>query len=110
MTDRVVEPSRTSDTPSACSGCARLDRRGFLGSASMMTLGALLASCGDGVFDGPETRLNIIQDPIRVDPREHPELQSVGGRLIVSPPGNAPMQIEVIGTRQYRVLSLVCPH
>jgi nitrite reductase/ring-hydroxylating ferredoxin subunit len=59
---------------------------------------------------GRKARLNIIQDPIRVDPREHPELQSVGGRLIVNPPGNAPMLIEVIGTRQYRVLSLVCPH
>ena len=110
MTDQIVEPPRPTDAPSACSGCAHLDRRGFLGSASMMTLGALLASCGDGVFDGPEALLTIVQDPIRVDPREHPELQSVGGRLVVTPPGNAPMLIETIGTRQYRVLSLVCPH
>ena len=76
----------------------------------MLSLGALLASCGDGVFDGPEATLTILQNPISIDPRLYPELQVVGGQLVVSPAGSAPMLIETIGTRQYRVLSLVCPH
>ncbi|MEQ1693996.1 MAG: Rieske (2Fe-2S) protein, partial [Gemmatimonas sp.] len=94
----------------ACANCAHVDRRGFLSTASMLSIGALLAACGDGVFDGPESRLGLVSSPIRIDPRLYPELAQLGGRAVVTPAGRAPMLIEATGTQQYRAFSLVCPH
>lgn len=76
----------------------------------MISLGALLAACGDGVIDGPLALLEAVTTPVRVDPALYPALQQVGGRAIVTPAGRAPMVIETIGARQYRAFSLVCPH
>ncbi|MBL0171477.1 MAG: Rieske 2Fe-2S domain-containing protein [Gemmatimonadaceae bacterium] len=106
-TDR---PEPDNAAQHACAQCARLDRRGFLGTASMVSIGALLAACGDGVFDGPESRLELVRDPIRIDPRLYPDLQTVGGRAVITAPGRAPMVVETTAVRQYRAFSLVCPH
>lgn len=76
----------------------------------MISIGALLAACGDGVFDGPESRPGVPLTPIRIDPRAYPELQQIGGRAIISPPGGASLVVETTGVRQYRAFSLVCPH
>ena len=108
--EQVIAPDLAPDLAPACTACSRVDRREFLGTASMISLGALLTACGDGVFDGPESRLEVVRDPIRIDPRLYPELQQVGGRAIITPAGRAPMLIETTGVGQYRALSLVCPH
>lgn len=94
----------------ACANCTRLDRREFLNTASILSLGALLAACGDGVIDGPLALLEAVSTPVRVDPALYPALQQLGGRAIVTPAGRAPMLVETIGTKQYRAFSLVCPH
>ncbi len=110
MTDSASERPPLRDRSSACHRCATVDRRGFLSAASMISIGALLAACGDGVFDGPESWLDVLRDPIRIDPRLYPELQQVGGRVIITPPDRAPMLVETTGVREYRAFSLVCPH
>jgi hypothetical protein len=69
MPDRSVSDRDVPVAGGACSGCAKLDRRGFLNTASVLSLGALLAACGDGVISGPETLLGVLRDPIRIDPR-----------------------------------------
>lgn len=95
---------------SACAGCARIDRRAFLNTASVLSLGAILAACGDGVISGPETFLDSLRDPIRIDPRLYTELQQVGGRVVITPEGLAPLVVENAGSGTYRAFSLVCPH
>ncbi len=108
--DFLAPDARATDAPDACAGCARLDRRGFLNTASVLSLGALLAACGDGVISGPETFLDIVRDPVRVDPRLYPELQQVGGRVVITPAGRAPMVVENAGAGRFRAFSMVCPH
>ncbi len=76
----------------------------------MLSLGALLAACGDGVFDGPEELLDALGSPVRINPQAYPALQQVGGRAVVVGAGGAPVLVETIGVRQYRAVSLVCPH
>jgi Rieske Fe-S protein len=93
-----------------CSACQRLDRRQFLGAASLLSVSALLAACGDGVYDGPESRLDVLRDPVRIDPRQYPALAGIGGRVVITPAGRAPVVIETVGVRAYRALSLACPH
>lgn len=94
MNDRSESDGRTPTSDSPCAGCASLDRRGFLNTASVLSLGALLAACGDGVISGPEAFLDILREPLRVDPRLYPELQQVGGRVVITPAGLAPMVVE----------------
>ncbi len=111
MSDHTVaEVSSTNHAPSSCAGCARLDRRAFLNTASVLSLGAFLAACGDGVISAPEAVLNVLREPMRIDPRLYPELQQVGGRVVITPDGLAPLVLENAGAGQYRAFSLVCPH
>ena len=114
MTDRPAQsptdPAAHSPAPHACGDCAHVDRRGFLSAASVLSLGALMAACGDGVLSGPEAFLDIVRDPIRIDPRLYPALQTVGGRVTITPAGRAPMVIENAGAQRYRAFSLICPH
>ena len=98
------------DAPPGCSGCARVDRRAFLNTATMLSVGALLAACGDGVFDGPTSIADILRDPIRIDPALYPSLAQIGGRAIIAPVDRAPMVVQTIGIKQYRAFSLQCPH
>lgn len=99
----------TTGDGAACAGCERLDRRAFLSTASMLSIGALLAACGDGDVSGPGTVLQVT-DPLRIDFSAFPALSQVGGRVVITPSGRAPMLVERIATRQYRAFSLVCPH
>ncbi len=113
MTDHLVQPQTALETHVArpvCGGCAHLDRRGFLNTASVLSLGALMAACGDGVLSGPEAFLDIVLDPIRIDPRLYPALQTVGGRVTITPAGRAPMVVENAGAQRFRAFSLICPH
>lgn len=97
--------------PAACAGCARPDRRQFLASASVLSLGALAtAACGDGVFSGPEVIPPFPSTAFTIDPRTVTALQQVGGRTVVQSGTGAPVLVERLGAAQYRALSLVCPH
>ena len=104
--DAVVQPS----APSACQGCAKLDRREFLSAASMLSLGALLAACGDGTIGGPIDIPGIALTPLRVDPRLLPSLAGIGGRAVVMPVDGAPVVVERMSTTQFRAFLLACPH
>ncbi|MFO0093525.1 MAG: hypothetical protein ACK54K_04390, partial [Gemmatimonadaceae bacterium] len=74
-----------SSDPSPCATCARLDRRQFLTSASLLSLGAMVtASCGDGVLSGPESSPGFPEETLRLDPRQITALQQVGGRTVVT--------------------------
>ncbi len=75
----------------------------------MLSIGALLAACGDGVISGPGEILTVV-DPVRLDFSAYPALAQIGGRVIVTPEGHAPMLVERLASRQYRAFSLVCPH
>jgi Rieske Fe-S protein len=108
-------PTGSSPVPtssaSSCAGCARLDRRGFLQSASLLSLGALVtAACGDGVISGPSLFPLVPDTPVRFDPRQVTALQTVGGRVVVTNGFSSPVLVERISASQYRALSLVCPH
>ncbi|WP_396215699.1 Rieske 2Fe-2S domain-containing protein [Gemmatimonas sp.] len=95
----------------SCAGCSRPDRRQFLASASVLSLGALAtAACGDGVFSGPETIPAFPAATFSFDPRAVAALQQVGGRTVVQNGTTAPVLVERLGTSQYRALSLACPH
>lgn len=107
MTSR---PPIVSDSPPACVNCEGVNRRHFLNTASVLSLGAILAACGDGVFDGPEMFLDTVREPIRVRLQDYPTLQLVGGRAVITPPGRSPMLVEVTGLQKYRAFSLTCPH
>jgi len=96
--------------PSSCSGCNRVDRRGFLASASVLSLGVLISGCGDGIISAPEQVLGAIPAPFRFDPAAVPELASVGGRTVVVSGAQSPVLVERVGTAQFRALSMVCPH
>jgi Rieske Fe-S protein len=95
----------------SCAGCARVDRRQFLASASVLSLGALAtAACGDGVFSGPDVVPAFPSTPFTIDPRTVTALQQVGGRTVVQNGTTAPVLVERVGASQYRALSLACPH
>ncbi len=100
----------TTGSPAACTGCAKLDRRQFLASASALSLGALATACGDGVIGGPETIPAFPETPFLVDPKQVAALQTVGGRTVVQVGLSAPVLLERTGAAQYRALSLACPH
>lgn len=102
--------SASSSAPSSCDGCRGVDRRQFLASASVLTLGALVSGCGDGVISGPEQVLDAIPAPFRLDPATVPELAQIGGRTVVVSGTSAPVMVERVGSAQFRALSLVCPH
>jgi nitrite reductase/ring-hydroxylating ferredoxin subunit len=99
-----------NDAPAACAGCAKLDRRQFLASASALSLGALVTGCGDGIIGGPEAIPAFPETPFLVDPRQITALQTVGGRSVVQVGLSAPVLVERTGQAQYRALSLACPH
>jgi len=101
---------RPADAAAACTGCARLDRRQFLASASALSLGALVTACGDGVIGGPETIPPFPDTPFTVDPRQVTALQTVGGRTVVQQGLTAPVLVERTSSAQYRAWSLACPH
>ncbi len=103
----LSEPSSES---SSCGGCHRVDRRGFLASASVLSLGVLISGCGDGIISAPDQVLDAIPAPFRFDPATIPELASIGGRTVVVSGTSAPVMVERVGTAQFRALSLVCPH
>ena len=99
-----------SSEPSPCGGCHRLDRRQFLASASVLSLGALVSGCGDGIIGAPELVLDAVPAPFRLDPAAIPELAQIGGRTVVASGTSAPVLVERVGSAQFRALSLVCPH
>lgn len=100
--------SREADSP--CGGCARVDRRRFISAASLLSVGALMTACGDGIFDGPGAFRDAVETPIRIDPRDFPSLQTIGGRATITSSEHAPLVLEWLGARNYRAFSLVCPH
>jgi Rieske Fe-S protein len=100
----------SSSEPSPCGGCHRLDRRQFLASASVLSLGVLVSGCGDGLISAPEQVLDAIPVPFRLDPATVPELAQIGGRSVVVSGTSAPVLVERVGSAQFRALSLVCPH
>jgi len=102
--------SDSSSEPSPCGGCHRLDRRQFLASASVLSLGALVSGCGDGIISAPEQVLDTVPAPFRFDPATVPELAPIGGRTVVVSGTSAPVLVERVGSAQFRALSLVCPH
>ncbi len=107
----TLDPSsELSSATSSCGGCPRVDRRQFLSSASVLSLGVLMAGCGDGLISGPELVLDAIPAPFRLDPATVPELAQIGGRTVVVSGTSAPVLVERVGSVQYRALSLVCPH
>lgn len=109
--DRASLLLDTSDSPvGGCAGCGRVDRRQFLASASVLSLGALVTACGDGVIGGPETIPPFPDEPFIVDPRQVTALQTVGGRTVVQRGLSAPVLVERRATAQYRAWSLSCPH
>ncbi len=106
-----MSPDTPARTSSPCDSCARVDRRQFLTSASVLSLGALAtAACGDGVFSGPETIPAFPATPFSFDPRTVSALQTVGGRTVVQQGTLSPVLVERTGPSQYRALALACPH
>lgn len=99
----------TAGSSADCAGCARLDRRQFLASASALSLGVLATACGDGVIGGPETIPPFPDTPFTVDPRQLTALQTVGGRSVVQQGVTAPVLLER-SAGGYRAWSLACPH
>lgn len=109
--DQTSEPSPDLTVgPPSCDSCSLIDRRGFLATASVLSMGALLSGCGDGVISAPELVRDAIPAPFRLDPATVPELAPVGGRTIVVSGTSAPVLVERVGNGQFRALSLVCPH
>ena len=100
--------------PAACSACSRsaqgVDRRQFLTSASLLSVGGLLAACGDGVLSGPDAFPDFPATAVPLDPRTIPALQQDGGRVVVSQGLASPVLVERINATTYRGISLVCPH
>lgn len=106
-----VDPfSERPSASSSCGGCHRVDRRQFLASASVLSLGVLVSACGDAVISGPEQLLDAIPAPFRFDPATVPELAAVGGRTVVVSGASAPVMVERVGNAHFRAISLVCPH
>lgn len=93
-----------------CTGCADFDRRGFLTTASLVSLGLLVAACGDGTIGGPTDTPGIALTPLRVDPKLVPALADVGGRAVVLPVDGAPIVVERLTMSKYRAFLLACPH
>ncbi len=93
--------------PASCAGCSR---RQFLASASVLSLGALAAACGDGTIGEPEHRLEFPNTTFTINPDTIPGLQQVGGRVVITSGSESPVFIERVASKQFRALSLVCPH
>jgi Rieske Fe-S protein len=102
-------PLPTPDA-SPCASCERLDRRHFLSAASVLSLGAFVSACGDGVIGGPESVPAFPDALFTVDPRQVTALQSVGGRTVVQQGAAAPVLVERVSAGQFRAWSLACPH
>lgn len=105
----VILP-QNAETASPCSTCRGVGRRQFLGNLSVLSMGALLSACGDGIFDGPESFLDLVAEPIRIQPSNYPELALISGRVIIKPDGRSPMIVERTGAQSFRAFSLTCPH
>lgn len=104
-------PCRSCTTAGPSGAPSGVDRRGFLASASVLSLGALMtAACGDGVIAGPAFIPEFPADPFAFDPRSVPALQQIGGRVVVTSGVTSPILLERMSATQYRGLSLVCPH
>ncbi|BAH38507.1 MAG TPA: Rieske (2Fe-2S) protein [Gemmatimonas aurantiaca] len=104
-------PSESTSCVSCAASAAGFDRRQFLASASVLSLGALVTTaCGDGVISGPSVIPPFPSTPFTFDPRPVTALQQVGGRVVVSSGPSSPILVERLSTTQYRALSLVCPH
>jgi len=100
-----------SPDSSSCAGCARPDRRQFLTSASLLSVGALAASaCGDGVIGAPAAVPSLPATPFRVDLQSIPALQQIGGRAVITVGSDAPVLVERLGATEFRAFGLVCPH
>ncbi len=106
----TVEPENAPASRGSCVDCARFDRRGFLSTASLVSLGMLVAACGDGTIGGPRDIPGIALTPLRVDPKLLPALTEIGGRAVVMPIDGAPMVVERLSTSKYRAFLLACPH
>jgi Rieske Fe-S protein len=76
----------------------------------VLSLGALATACGDGVISEPATRAAFPSTPFTINPDQVAGLQQVGGRVVVSSGVESPVLVERLATRQYRALSLICPH
>ncbi len=76
----------------------------------MLSLGALVSGCGDGIISAPVQVLDVVPAPFRLDPATVPELAPIGGRTVVVSGTSAPVLVERVGSAQFRALSLVCPH
>lgn len=112
MTPNSNSPANAADgtVSPGCDGCISHERRRFLASASVLSLGVLAAACGDGVIGGPEKILTYPTEPFQFDPRNDAALQTVGGQTVVRREGFAPIWIKRTGASTYKGLSLVCPH
>ena len=108
--ERGADARHGPTAPSSCTGCMQLDRRGFLSAASLVSLGALMAACGDGTIGGPTEVPGIALTPLRVDPRLLPSLSGIGGRAVITPIDGAPMVVERLSASQFRAFLLACPH
>lgn len=103
----------TSDSSSSdhdTGGCAGCSRRQFLASASVLSLSALAVACGDGVISEPDHRLEFPNTTFTINPDATPGLEQVGGRVVITKGSESPVLIERLGSRQFRALSLICPH
>jgi Rieske Fe-S protein len=98
------------DSLPASSDCAACSRRRFLASASVLSIGALASACGDGIISEPDVRPEFPSTPFTLNPDTVAGLQQVGGRVVVTSGVESPVLVERIASRQFRALSLICPH
>jgi Rieske Fe-S protein len=102
--------SLMNSQPGSDGQCAGCSRRSFLASASVLSIGALATACGDGIISEPDLRPEFPSTPFTINPNQVAGLQQVGGRVVVTSGVESPVLVERLGGRQFRALSLICPH
>jgi Rieske Fe-S protein len=106
----MLPPTESPASDLSGEGCAGCSRRQFLASASVLSLSALAVACGDGVISEPAVRPEFPNSTFTLNPDTTPGLQQVGGRAVITSGSESPVLIERVGAKQYRALSLICPH
>lgn len=93
-----------------CAEC--LNRRDFLGAATVSAVAALLAACGDGQIGGPLApggNSPTGGGPLTIRLADYSALANDGGIARINGT-TSPIAVVRLSSTNYRALSLVCPH
>ncbi len=109
--------SEMSQENDMCDGCASTSRREFIARATLASVVALLAACGDGqIGAGLPTDVNpgggttTTSGKLVVALAKFAALANVGGVARVDGNTRTPVAVARTGTSTFVALSMICPH